>query len=371
MSVLGNTAISFSDEQSMLLDYARSYCTDRGGVVAARQRLEEDTEFAPETWQEIVEMGWTGIGVDEAFGGAGLGIGAAVPVLESMGRALLGTPLMSSLLAAQLLQRANAEAAAEVLTAIVGGDAATVAQLESEDWGASGAPATLLDGDAVSGAKKLVMDGASARWIVVVASRGDETVLAVVDANNLPEGAVSPRVLMDNTHRAADIGFDAVPATLVIDGEAVGSALRDYSLLGALLVAAESAGAAATCLDTTVEYLKTRKQFGKLIGSYQALKHPAVEILSQVDNARSFIYHGATLVDDQALSKDAEIACRMAKAQATDTLKFAGDRAVQFHGGMGFTWDCDAQLFLRRAHWAQQQFGDAQHHRRRLGDLLL
>ena len=149
------------------------------------------------------------------------------------------------------------------------------------------------------------------------------------------------------------------------------SALRDFRLLGALLLAAESTGSCGSCLDTVVDYLKTRKQFGKLIGSYQALKHPTVDILTAVDSCRSFIYHAASLVTEEPLDKDAEIACRMAKAQATDTLLYAGDRAVQFHGGMGFTYECDAQLYIRRAQWAQQQFGDAQHHRKRLASLLL
>jgi alkylation response protein AidB-like acyl-CoA dehydrogenase len=120
-----------------------------------------------------------------------------------------------------------------------------------------------------------------------------------------------------------------------------------------------------------VDYLKTRKQFGKLIGSYQALKHPTVDILVSMDSARSFIYHAAALVGDDTLSTDAQIACRMAKAQACQTLCYAGDRAVQFHGGMGFTYDCDAQLYIRRAQWSQQQYGDAQHHRKRLATLLL
>jgi alkylation response protein AidB-like acyl-CoA dehydrogenase len=149
------------------------------------------------------------------------------------------------------------------------------------------------------------------------------------------------------------------------------SALRDHHLLWALLTAAEATGSAASCLDTVVDYLKTRKQFGKLIGSYQALKHPTVDILTAMDSGRSFIYHAATLVSDAPLDRDAEIACRMAKAHATETLLYAGDRAVQFHGGMGFTYECDAQLYIRRAQWSQQQFGDAQHHRKRLAALLL
>ena len=96
-----------------------------------------------------------------------------------------------------------------------------------------------------------------------------------------------------------------------------------------------------------------------------------MDILTDVDSARSFVYHAASLVGDGPLDRDAEIACRMAKAQATDALEFAGDRAVQFHGGMGFTWECDAQLYIRRAQWSRQQFGDAQHHRKRLASLLL
>ncbi len=96
-----------------------------------------------------------------------------------------------------------------------------------------------------------------------------------------------------------------------------------------------------------------------------------MDILTAVDSARSFIYHAATLVGEGPLDKDAEIACRMAKAHATDTLLYAGDRAVQFHGGMGFTYECDAQLYIRRAQWSQQQYGDAQHHRKRLASLLL
>ena len=138
-----------------------------------------------------------------------------------------------------------------------------------------------------------------------------------------------------------------------------------------MLVAAEATGSTAACLDTVVDYLKTRKQFGRLIGSYQALKHPTVDILCGMDAARSLIYHAATVVTDGPLDTDAEIACRMAKAQAGDALIFAGDRAVQFHGGMGFTYECDAQLYIRRAQWSQQQFGDAYHHRKRLAALLL
>lgn len=369
MSILGSTAMRLDEEQAMLLDFARSFCSEKGGSEAVRERLEEPDDFTPELWEEMVAMGWTGLGLPERVGGSGLGIGAAVPVLESMGRNLLGSPLMSTLLAGQLLLRAGGESQDALLSRLATGTKLTAATLEEGDWG--GPIATRLDGDRLTGCKELVADGASAEYFVVSARQQGELVLAVVDRSSLTEDAVEPRSVIDLTHRAADVHFEDTPVETVLAGEDIARALAEYELLGALLVAAESTGAAAACLDLTVEYLKTRKQFGKLIGSYQSLKHPAVELLSAVDNSRSFIYHAATLVEEGPLSRDAEIACRMAKAQATETLKVAGDRAVQFHGGMGFSWDCDAQLYIRRAQWAQQQFGDAQRHRQLLAELLL
>ena len=183
--------------------------------------------------------------------------------------------------------------------------------------------------------------------------------------------------MLDETKRAAKLNLEGVtvPAANLLDAANADGVLRDLQLLGALLVAAEATGSTGACLDTVVDYLKTRKQFGKLIGSYQALKHPTVDILCDLDAARSLIYHAATLLDaaeaGAELDQDTEIACRMAKAQAVEALTFAGDRAVQFHGGMGFTYECDAQLYIRRAQYSQQQFGDAWHHRKRLAGLLL
>ena len=183
--------------------------------------------------------------------------------------------------------------------------------------------------------------------------------------------AITHKTLVDETKRAANVDFSGVTVSaeaLLVNGAEV---LPDVRLIGALLIAAEATGCAAAALDTVVDYLTTRKQFGRLIGSYQSLKHPTVEILIQMDSARTFIYHAATLIDDGPLDNDSEIACRMAKAQAAEALSFAGDRAVQFHGGMGFTYDCNAMLYIRRAQWSQHQYGDPQHHRKMLAGLLL
>ncbi|NJN50692.1 MAG: hypothetical protein HC809_01790 [Gammaproteobacteria bacterium] len=142
-------------------------------------------------------------------------------------------------------------------------------------------------------------------------------------------------------------------------------AIRDAALL---LTAAEAAGGIAGALDVTLEYLNTRTAFGRKIGSFQALKHTCAEILIGLERARSHVYHAATRIND---GEDAEAALRMAKVEACDSFAFAGDRAIQFHGGFGFTYECDAQLFLRRALWLQYWFGDGPHHRKRLAELLL
>jgi len=374
MSVIGNTTLRLREEQAMLLEVARAFCRDKSPISAVRAQLETDAGFDPALWNEMVALGWTGIALPESAGGAGLGVGALVPVLESMGRAMLGTPLLSSALAGQLLLRAGAaEQVDRLLPALADGAPATLALLDNGDWGDEAVTLVLDDQRVLRGVKKYVPDASVATLFVVSVLHRGKTALAVVRAEQLDRAALRPNTLIDQTKRSANVDFSGVRVdeNNVITGAKVEAALRDVRLIGALLVASEATGSSGACLDTIVEYLKTRKQFGKLIGSYQALKHPTVDILTATDSARSFIYHGATLVGDGALDTDAEVACRMAKAHACQTLLYAGDRAVQFHGGMGFTYDCDAQLYIRRAQWSQQQFGDAQHHRKRLAALLL
>jgi acyl-CoA dehydrogenase len=374
MSAIGNTTLKFSEEQAMLLDVAREFCRNKSPISAVREQLETDSGFDSALWDEMVALGWAGIALPESCGGSGMGVATVVPVVEAMGRAMLGTPLISTTLASQFLLRAGGENRFEgVLAELASGTTATVALLENADWGDTGIACSISAEGVLQGRKKFVADAVAAQLFMVLVSHEGVPALAVVRAEQLAAGAITANTLIDQTKRSASVDFTGVTVAeeYLVTGEAVAEALRDVLLLGALLTAAEATGSAASALDTVVEYLKTRKQFGKLIGSYQALKHPTVDILTAVDSGRSFIYHAATLVGDEAVDKDAEIACRMAKAHATETLLYAGDRAVQFHGGMGFTYECDAQLFIRRAQWSQQQFGDAQHHRKRLASLLL
>jgi alkylation response protein AidB-like acyl-CoA dehydrogenase len=360
----------------MILDSARQFCRDQSGISAVRALLPSESGFSPAVWRAMVDLGWAGLAIPEQYGGSGLGIGSNISLAECMGRYLLSTPFFSSLLASQALLRAGTDSQKQLhLPALAAGQIATLALLDGEDWGAPGFSSTAeQSGDSLhlSGEKWYVMDATVAEFFIVAVEFEGQPAMVLLTAEQLAPAALQPQVLIDETKRAARLSLagTVVPRSALLDRGATEAALRDLRLIGALLVAAEASGSAAACLDTMVEYLKTRKQFGKAIGSYQALKHPAVDILCALDDSRSLIYHGASVVGAASLDEDAEIACRMAKAQATDTLLRAGDRCVQFHGGMGFTYEADPQLYIRRAQWAQQQFGDARHHRRRLAELL-
>ena len=189
MSVIGNTTLQFSEEQAMLLDVAREFCRDKSPIGVVRAQLETETGFDQSIWDEIVGLGWTGIAIPESCGGSGLGVGTVVPVVEAMGRAMLGTPLISTTLAAQLLLRAgNNEQIERWLPNIASGSPATLALLENGDWGDERVTLTLDDDRVLRGGKKFVADAAVADVFVVAVNYRAEVALAVVHAGQLPEG---------------------------------------------------------------------------------------------------------------------------------------------------------------------------------------
>jgi acyl-CoA dehydrogenase len=372
-----NYSMSFDDEQGMILKAAREFCKGKSPIAIVRELLESDTGYNPKLWDEMVELGWLGAVIPEEYEGIGMDIGTVVPIAESMGRSMLSTPFISITLAAQALLRAGTDdQKKEWLPKIADGGIGTLALLDNEDWGAEKISCTAgEEGNQLklSGTKLFVCDAAVADFFVVSVDYQATPALVIVKSDQLHKSAITRQKLIDETKRAFKVNFSGVSVDKaeLMNPSKSSSTLRDLRLIGALLVAAEATGSAAAALDDIVEYLKTRTQFDKLIGSYQALKHPTVEVLCQIEHARSLVYHAATILGDGPLDEDMEIACRMAKAQADEALLFAADRDVQFHGGMGFTYECDAQLYIRRAQWSQQMFGDAYHHRKRLAGLLL
>ena len=366
--------IGLSEEQAQLIDIAAGFCRDKSPVDAVRALLEEDTGFNPDIWHEIAELGWLGIGIPDTYGGIGLGLGEIVPIVEQMGRHLLTTPYVGTVLAAQAVLRGGTEAQKnDILPKLATGTAATLALCEDHgDWNLSNITCKgSVAGDRVelSGTKYLVSDVHEAAYVIATVAVDGQANLVIIPADALPQNAIRREKIIDETRRAFAIVLDGIslPAEALMDARAAADTLAHIELAASLLAAAEMCGGTYSVVDYTLDYLKTRKQFGKLIGGYQSLKHTMVDAHMGYERARAHIYSAAFLVGQQG---EGEIAVRMAKAEAEEAFAFAADRAIQFHGGYGFTYDCDAQLYRRRAIWNAALYGDARYHRRKLADLM-
>lgn len=364
--------IEFTDEQSMLLETAAEFCRNHSPIEKVRASLDAEAPDLSQ-WKEMTDLGWLGINVPEEHGGLGLGIASVVPVAESMGRYLMNSPFMATVIAAEMLVHNGSEAQqGQWLPKMVGGSIATLALTEEDgSWQLGEVQATgTIRGDQIelSGRKCFVTDADVAEMIIASVNIGGEARLVIIDRAQLKETAVRREVVIDETRRSFQIDLDGVElsASQVLPN----NDFKRVELASMLLLCAEISGGLAGVLHTIVEYLKTRKAFGRTIGSYQSLKHPSADILLSLEAARSHLYHAATMLDSGD-RESAEVAVRMAKAQGSEAFAFAADRAVQFHGGFGFTFECDAQLYLRRALWCQYQFGDENYHRQLLASLLL
>jgi len=214
------------------------------------------------------------------------------------------------------------------------------------------------------------MDLHAAEYVIASVKISGMPSLVIIEKAQIPKIAMRRETLIDETKRGFELTLDGVniAADAVLDDAATQSAFDHIHLTATLLGSAEMTGACQSCIDYTVEYLNTRKQFGKRIGSFQALKHPTVDAFVDYQKSRSLLYAAAYSFGKQG---EGEIATRMAKAQADKSLSFAADRSIQFHGGFGFTYDCDAQLYRRRGIFNASQFGDARYHKKKLADLLL
>lgn len=368
-------AIRFSEEQEQLLEVAAGFAADKFPLSKARPRIAAAEDFDAGLWHEMVTLGWTGIAIPEEFGGSGLSLAEVVAVVEPLARQLAGTPLVSTTLTAQALVKAGSEAQKSAwLPKLAQGAVGTLALVEPHgDWdlGNLVCKAERRDGALVlSGVKVFVCDAASADVAIASVALDGRPALVLLDKDDLAKAKPAREIVIDETRRSYRLTLDGIrlaPERL-LDQAAAAECLRHIDMAACLLLAAEMCGGANGVIDVIVGYLTTRKQFGKLIGSYQALKHPTVDALLAYEAARSHLYHAAGSFDE---SRESEIAVRMAKAQACDALAFASDRAIQFHGGFGFTYDCDAQLYRRRGLWCETQHGDAAYHRAKLADLLL
>ena len=367
MSVTPTATITFSDEQGMMLDTAADFAASNSPIAKVRDLIEDDLGYDPDTWRQIVELGWTGIAVPERFGGSGLGLAEVVTILEPLGQYLLTTPLASTTLAAQAMLAGTEEQQARVLSSVVEGAIATTALSEPDGaWDLTEITAKAdetNDGYVLSGVKTFIENLHVADWVLVSVMVGGKPSIAIVPTSALESATRRRETVLDETRRSfqLDLAGVSIAKDDVFDPDF--GRIRDVANL---LLVAEMCGGIEGVLGVVVEYLNTRKAFDRFIGSYQALKHPTVDILMGLERSRSHLYHAASVFE----TEERELAARMGKASASEAFVFSGDRAVQFHGGFGFTYECDAQLFLRRALWCQSQHGDALYHKKHLSELL-
>jgi alkylation response protein AidB-like acyl-CoA dehydrogenase len=352
-----------NENQTMLRDSAREFFRGECPPVKVRQLIESGTTDADALWSKLVDQGYTGIIFDEACGGVGLGIVELVLLMEETGRVLLPGPLFSTVALAGAVVDAcgSDEQKRRLLPPICRGETrATLAYLEA---GASWEPTSLaMSGSSgrLAGEKRFVTDAAAATSIVVVARDG----VFVVDAHSAGV-RIEPMAGMDHSRPIFTIGFDRTAAEPLAHpaGLARGLAIASTAL------AAEMVGGMQRTLDITVEYAKTRKQFGKPIGQFQAVQHQCADMYLETESARSAVYYAAWALQERA--PDAAIAASIAKLYASDAARTVGNRGIQIHGGMGFTWENDLHLYYRRAKASETMLGDATCHREQLAKLVI
>ena len=354
---------TLNDDARMLKETARDFFREQAPVSRLRKlRNEKKNGRDPELWREIGALGLAGVIVPEAFGGAGLGYVALGAVLEETGRTLVASPLHSSaLVGASALMLAGTDAQkAEWLPRIASGE--VIATL-AVDEGAHHAPlASKLkaSGGKISGEKKYVADGHIADLFIVA---GQEGALYLVKGD--AKGLSRRELVTADSRGAADLTFDGVAAEPMKGGVAVLDQILDRARIG---LAAEMLGQASEAFEITSEYLKTRRQFGQVIGGFQALQHRAAKLFTDLELTRSCILAALDALDRES-GNVAEYAS-LAKARASETLHNATNEMVQLHGGIGMTDEHDAGLYLKRARVVEALYGGASFHRDRYATLL-
>jgi len=352
-----------NENQALLRDSAREFFAGECPMASVRRAAESDTAYDPALWAKLAAQGYSGIIVDEVHGGVGLGIVELVLLMEEAGRALLPGPLFATVAMAGTVIDACANPAQKqkYLGPIAHGDTrSTLAFVEPKSGWDRAALQLAAKNGRLSGEKLFVADAAVANTIVVIARDG----VYVVDAK-ASGVSITPMAGMDLTRKLYAVSLTDVAADEL---DAVASLDRALDIATTAL-AAEMVGGMQRTLDITVDYAKTRKQFGKPIGSFQAVQHQCADMYLETESARSAVYYAAVALQDGAA--DASASVSIAKLYASDASRTVGNRGIQVHGGMGFTWENDLHLYYRRAKASETMLGDATFHRERLARLVV
>jgi len=368
--------LAVSAEQRELRDSVRRFLADRAPLSRVRELMETPDGTDRPVWQQAgAQLGLQGIAIPEQYGGAGFTFAEQAVVLEELGAALYGGPyLASAVLAATALLSGSDEAARrELLPGVASGQ--TVATLAfTEDDGSWEPEAIRLaaarggpGGWVLDGHKSFVLDGHTANLILVVAAADAGLSLFAVDPG---AAGLDRRVLptLDQTRKLARLEFDSVAGRLIgVPGEAAG-VLAGTLDVAAIALAAEQLGGAQRALDMAVGYAKIRHQFGRPIGSFQAIKHRCADLLLEVESLRSAVGYAAAAVAEN--SAEVPVVAALAKAYASDVYFHVTAENIQIHGGIGFTWEHDAHLYFKRAKSSELFLGDAAYHREHLAERI-
>jgi len=372
---------AFSEEQEELRRSVRRFLEDKSPSTEVRRLMETTEGYDPKVWSQMGnELGLQSLHIPEAYGGQGYSFVELVVVLEEMGRALLCAPYFASVcLAANAILNAGSEEQKQaLLPGIASGEMiATLAFTEpSGKWDAPGitmeATPDGSGGHTLSGTKMFVLDGHTAGLIVVAArsagSGGTEGIsFFTVDgsAAGLTRTALPT---MDQTRKQAKLEFSNVAATLLGEEGAGWAALSKTLDQVAVCLAAEQVGGAQKCLDMSVEYAKVRIQFGRPIGSFQAIKHKCADMLLEVESSKSAAYYAGWAAAED--NDELPVVASLAKSYCSEAYFHAAAENIQIHGGIGFTWEHDAHLYFKRAKSSEILFGDPTYHRELLAQRI-
>jgi alkylation response protein AidB-like acyl-CoA dehydrogenase len=366
---------AFTEEQDELRKTIRSFLESKSPESAVREQMETEAGFDAAVWSQMAEqMGLQGLHIPEEYGGSGFSYVELGIVLEEMGRSLLCAPFFSTVVLAAntLISSGDDNAKKSYLPGIASGETiATVAFTEPNGkWDESGIEATATasgDGYTISGTKMYVLDGHTANLLIVAARTGAGVSLFAVDgdASGLTRTALST---MDQTRKQAKLEFDGTPATLIGTDGAGWDVLAQVLDLVAVGLAAEQVGGAQKVLEMAVEYAKVRVQFGRPIGSFQAIKHKCADMLLEVESAKSAAYYGMWCASE--LNDELPSVASLAKAYCSEAYFHAAAENIQIHGGIGFTWEHPAHLYFKRAKSSELLFGDPTYHRELLAQRI-
>lgn len=358
-----------SETQQLLQKSAREFLTNECPMAEVRRIAETATAHDHTLWKKMAEQGWTGVIFPEEQGGMALGLVEMAAIFEQMGRVLLPGAFHSTVaLAGPMLSAAGAQ---EQVEAICEGRARATAALveETAEWDPASwtARAEVTDGNwRISGRKLFVPDADAADFLVCAARVDGDAGLFLVDRAAVQ---VTDLKSIDLTRRLYAVDFADAPARLLARGDAAESALAHGLNVATVAMGAEMAGGMQRVLENTVAYAKTRKQFDKPIGQFQAVQHMCADMLLWTESSRSAVFYAAYALQERL--PEAGAAISVAKVYAGDAYREIGNRGIQIHGGMGFTWENDIHLYYRRAKACETALGDATFHRERIARLVV